>query len=134
MNAANSTDVDFLLQNAPSAKVTSYDELSKLKETMAKLTQLQNGMKTMLKGLRKMKRKRDNDDEGEIGEDRLNIDLRLMASSAKYSLFLLDWLVELANVESMTLSSPTLQVLFLVPNLLKVELPSLCNLKLIKVV
>jgi hypothetical protein len=43
----------------------------------------------------------------------VDIDLRLMACSAKYSLFLLDWLVELANVESMTLSSPTLQVLLM---------------------
>ncbi|KAK2386206.1 hypothetical protein QL285_060125 [Trifolium repens] len=57
-----------------------------------------------------------------------------MASSAKYSLFLLDLLVELANVESLTISSPTLQVLFLVPNLLKVELPSLSNMKLLKVI
>ncbi|WJX36784.1 hypothetical protein P8452_24624 [Trifolium repens] len=60
--------MDFLLQNAPSAKVTSYDGLSKLKEAMAKLTQLHNGMKIC----ERMKRKRDHDDEGEIGEDRLN--------------------------------------------------------------
>jgi hypothetical protein len=41
----------------------------------------------------------------------VDIDVRFMANSAEYSLFLLEWLVELANVESMTLSSPTLQVL-----------------------
>ncbi|RHN76403.1 hypothetical protein MtrunA17_Chr2g0331731 [Medicago truncatula] len=46
---------------------------------------------------------------------------------------LLNWLVELANVESLTLSSYTLKVLSLVRGLLKVELPSLCNLKSLKI-
>ncbi|GAU38280.1 hypothetical protein TSUD_119610 [Trifolium subterraneum] len=54
----------------------------------------------------------------------VDIDVRLMACSAKYSKFLLDWLVDLANVETLTLSSPTLQV----------ELPSLSNMKSLKVI
>ncbi|PNY10409.1 F-box/LRR-repeat protein [Trifolium pratense] len=54
----------------------------------------------------------------------VDIDVKLMASSKTYSKFLLDWLVELANVESLTLSSPTLQV----------QLRSLSNMKSLKVI
>ncbi|XP_058747132.1 F-box/LRR-repeat protein At4g14096-like [Vicia villosa] len=63
----------------------------------------------------------------------IDIDLRLMSDSAEYSLFLLNFLVELVSVKSMTVSSQTLQVLSLVPGLFKVDLPSLCNLKSLKV-
>jgi hypothetical protein len=41
----------------------------------------------------------------------VDIDVKLMACSAKYSSFLLNWLIELTNIKSLTLSSPTLQVL-----------------------
>ncbi|RHN56277.1 putative F-box domain, leucine-rich repeat domain, L domain-containing protein [Medicago truncatula] len=63
----------------------------------------------------------------------VDIDVNLMASSAEYSSFLLNWLIQLTNIKSLTLSSPTLQVLFLVSDLLKVELSSLSNLKSLKV-
>ncbi|CAJ2678318.1 unnamed protein product [Trifolium pratense] len=46
---------------------------------------------------------------------------------------LLSWLQDLVNVKSMTLSSTTLQVLFLVPDLSEVRLPSLHNLKSMKI-
>ncbi|XP_058725661.1 F-box/FBD/LRR-repeat protein At1g16930-like [Vicia villosa] len=42
---------------------------------------------------------------------------------------LLSWLLKLANIKILTVSSNTLQVLSLVPDLLKVKLHSLCNLK-----
>ncbi|CAK8565174.1 unnamed protein product [Lathyrus sativus] len=48
--------------------------------------------------------------------------------SEETSLVLLDWLFELANMESLIISSTALEVLSLVPNL-SFELPSLCNLK-----
>ncbi|XP_058783762.1 uncharacterized protein LOC131658493 [Vicia villosa] len=48
-------------------------------------------------------------------------------------LVLLNWLVELASIESLTITSTTLQALSLVPDLLKSEFSSLCNLKLLKV-
>ncbi|XP_058767550.1 F-box/LRR-repeat protein At4g14096-like [Vicia villosa] len=65
--------------------------------------------------------------------EHIDIDLSLMLDSAKYSIFLLNFLVELVNVKSITVSSLTLQVLSLVPDLFKVHLPSLCNLKSLKV-
>ncbi|XP_058745674.1 F-box/LRR-repeat protein At4g14096-like [Vicia villosa] len=65
--------------------------------------------------------------------EHIDIDVKLMANSEDYSLFLLNWLIALVNVKSMTVSSPTLQVLSLVPDLFKVDLPSLCNLKTLKV-
>ncbi|MCH88829.1 F-box/FBD/LRR-repeat protein [Trifolium medium] len=49
------------------------------------------------------------------------------------SLVLLEWLVELANTQSLSVNSTTLEVLSLVPDLLKTEPPSLCNLKSLKV-
>ncbi|GAU38250.1 hypothetical protein TSUD_119300 [Trifolium subterraneum] len=49
-------------------------------------------------------------------------------------LILLNWLVELANIESLTVSLNTLTVLSLVPDLLKVEFPSLYDLKSLKVI
>lgn len=44
-------------------------------------------------------------------------------------LILFDWLLNLANVKSLMVSSTTLRILSLVPDLLEVKLPSLCNLK-----
>jgi len=49
------------------------------------------------------------------------------------SSILLNWLVELANIESLTLSWYTLKVLHTVSLLLKVELLSICNLKSLKI-
>ncbi|KAI5410663.1 FBD-associated F-box protein At5g18780 [Lathyrus oleraceus] len=43
------------------------------------------------------------------------------------------WFLELTNIKSLTISTYTLQVLSLVPDLLKVEFPSLCNLKLLNI-
>ncbi|GAU10006.1 hypothetical protein TSUD_120050 [Trifolium subterraneum] len=48
-------------------------------------------------------------------------------------MLLLDLLVELANVESLTITHRTLKVLSLVPYLLEIEFPSLFNLKSLKV-
>ncbi|KAL1310200.1 hypothetical protein AAHE18_17G230900 [Arachis hypogaea] len=48
-------------------------------------------------------------------------------------LILFSWLLELANVKSLTVSASTLQVLFLIPNLLKIKLPCLGKLKSLKV-
>ncbi|XP_058762696.1 F-box/FBD/LRR-repeat protein At3g26920-like [Vicia villosa] len=62
----------------------------------------------------------------------IDIDLTLMLNSTKCSLFLLNCLVELVNVKSITVSSPTLQVLSLV-DLFKIHLPSLCKMKSLKV-
>ncbi|KAK2388321.1 hypothetical protein QL285_062013 [Trifolium repens] len=53
--------------------------------------------------------------------------------SADTPMVLFNWLIELANIKSLTLSSSTLEVLNLVPDLLKVEFRSLYNLKLLKV-
>ncbi|GAU38279.1 hypothetical protein TSUD_119600 [Trifolium subterraneum] len=50
------------------------------------------------------------------------------------SLVLLNWLIELANTVSLTVSISTLKVLSLVPDLLKIELPSLYSLKSLKVI
>ncbi|XP_058784678.1 F-box/FBD/LRR-repeat protein At1g16930-like [Vicia villosa] len=63
---------------------------------------------------------------------RVSIDIIEFWKSSETSLILLDWLSELANMESLIISSTALKVLSLVPNLL-VELPSLCNLKSLKV-
>ncbi|XP_058784160.1 putative F-box/FBD/LRR-repeat protein At1g78760 [Vicia villosa] len=51
----------------------------------------------------------------------------------RYPLVLLDWLVELALTESLTVNSTTLKVLCLTPNLWKVDFPYLCNLKSLKI-
>ncbi|CAK8568163.1 unnamed protein product [Lathyrus sativus] len=49
-------------------------------------------------------------------------------------LFLFNWLLEFVNIESLTVSAATLQVLSLIPNLLKMDFPSLVNLKSLKVI
>ncbi|XP_003598684.3 F-box/LRR-repeat protein At4g14096 [Medicago truncatula] len=46
---------------------------------------------------------------------------------------LFSWLLELANIKSLTVSSNTLQVLSFVPDLIKVKLNSLCNLESLQV-
>ncbi|XP_024640463.1 putative F-box/FBD/LRR-repeat protein At1g78760 [Medicago truncatula] len=48
-------------------------------------------------------------------------------------LFLLNWLQELPDIKSLTVTSTTLQVLYLIPDLLKTDLPSLGNLKSLRV-
>ncbi|CAK8564907.1 unnamed protein product [Lathyrus sativus] len=48
-------------------------------------------------------------------------------------LFLLKWLSEFANIKSLTVTASTLQLLSLIPSLLKFEIPSLGKLKLLKV-
>ncbi|XP_058751045.1 F-box/LRR-repeat protein At3g26922-like [Vicia villosa] len=49
------------------------------------------------------------------------------------SFVLLNWLVELANIKSLTLTSSTLKVLSHAPDLLKSEFSSLCNMESLKV-
>ncbi|TKY74422.1 putative F-box/FBD/LRR-repeat protein [Spatholobus suberectus] len=65
--------------------------------------------------------------------ERVNIDAETWSTSLESPLILLNWLLELANVKSLTVSASTLQVLFLIPGLLKIKLPCLGNLKLLKV-
>ncbi|KEH39213.1 putative F-box domain, leucine-rich repeat domain, L domain-containing protein [Medicago truncatula] len=65
----------------------------------------------------------------------VSVDLRcrLISESRESSSFLLNWLVELANIESLTFYSNTLEVLSLFPDLLKAELHPLYNLKSLKI-
>lgn len=63
----------------------------------------------------------------------VNIEVRMWTDFADASLVLLNWLAELANIKSLTLNHTALKVLSLVPDLLKVEFHSLCNLKSLKV-
>ncbi|RHN64601.1 putative leucine-rich repeat domain, L domain-containing protein [Medicago truncatula] len=65
----------------------------------------------------------------------VSIDLRcyLNLESRETSSILLNWLVELANIESLSFCSNTIKVLSLVPDLLKVEFHSLCTLKSLKI-
>ncbi|XP_058784669.1 F-box/FBD/LRR-repeat protein At1g16930-like [Vicia villosa] len=62
----------------------------------------------------------------------VSIDIIQFCISKGASLVLIKWLNELANMESLTISSTALKVLSLVPNL-SVELRSLCNLKSLRV-
>ncbi|MED6132579.1 hypothetical protein PIB30_020225 [Stylosanthes scabra] len=55
----------------------------------------------------------------------VDIDAEIRSNSLESSLILFSWLLELANVKSLTVSASTLQVLFLIPNLLEVKLPCL---------
>ncbi|KAI5386271.1 hypothetical protein KIW84_072712 [Lathyrus oleraceus] len=59
----------------------------------------------------------------------VNINAPQNSYSMKHPFVLLGWLQDLANVESLKVTSITLQILSLVPNLLDVKLASLCNLK-----
>ncbi|KEH25353.1 F-box/RNI/FBD-like domain protein [Medicago truncatula] len=62
----------------------------------------------------------------------IDIDDRSLKKSAQTSLILHNWLVELANIESLTICSHTLEILYYVRDKLKVEF-LLCNLKSLKV-
>ncbi|XP_058767186.1 F-box/FBD/LRR-repeat protein At1g16930-like [Vicia villosa] len=62
----------------------------------------------------------------------VSIDIIQFCISKGASLVLIKWLNELANMESLTISSTALKVLSLVPNL-SVELRSLCNLKSLRI-
>ncbi|KAK7351215.1 hypothetical protein VNO77_10506 [Canavalia gladiata] len=63
----------------------------------------------------------------------VNIDAEIWSTSLESPLILLSWLLELANIKALTVSASTLQVLFLIPDLLKIKLPCLGNLKSLKV-
>ncbi|KAK2437202.1 hypothetical protein QL285_022122 [Trifolium repens] len=54
-------------------------------------------------------------------------------ASVEHGLVIFNWLLDFANVESLTVTSTTLQILSLVSDLLEVKLPSLCNLKSLEV-
>ncbi|CAJ2639018.1 unnamed protein product [Trifolium pratense] len=62
-----------------------------------------------------------------------HVTIYVVSISAKTPLVLLNWLVELANIESLTVSPGTLKVLSFVPDLLEIEFPSLCHLKSLNV-
>ncbi|XP_057449122.1 F-box protein At4g22280-like [Lotus japonicus] len=63
----------------------------------------------------------------------LSIDVDMRAYAPEPPLILLSWLEELTNIKSLTVSTSTLQVLFLIPNLVKRKLAFLCHLKSLKV-
>ncbi|XP_045824242.1 F-box/FBD/LRR-repeat protein At5g53840-like [Trifolium pratense] len=63
----------------------------------------------------------------------LNIHLPYCWNLRENSLILLNWLVQLANIESLIISSKTLKVLSYYPDLLKVKFDSFCNLKTLKI-
>ncbi|XP_057444545.1 putative F-box/FBD/LRR-repeat protein At1g78760 [Lotus japonicus] len=64
-------------------------------------------------------------------------ELSIHADMSYYSpdppLVVLSWLEELTNIKSLTVSTDTLQVLFLIPDLVNRKLPFLSNLKSLKV-
>ncbi|XP_045822817.1 putative F-box/FBD/LRR-repeat protein At1g78760 [Trifolium pratense] len=62
----------------------------------------------------------------------VNINVKSFANCTEVSLALLSWLVELANIKSLIITSSTLKVLSWLPELLEFEFRSLCNLKLLK--
>ncbi|CAI8618049.1 unnamed protein product [Vicia faba] len=63
----------------------------------------------------------------------VNIDSQNILAWSGDALILFSWLLDLSNVESLTVTSTILQILSLIPDLLKVKLPSLCNLKSLEV-
>ncbi|XP_057425510.1 F-box protein At4g22280-like isoform X1 [Lotus japonicus] len=63
----------------------------------------------------------------------VNIDADILLSSPDPPLILLSWLQDFVNITSLTVTTNTLQVLFLVPDILKIKLPSLANLKRLKI-
>ncbi|XP_061371774.1 FBD-associated F-box protein At5g18780-like [Gastrolobium bilobum] len=65
--------------------------------------------------------------------EQVNIDAEIWSTSMESPLILFSWLLELANIKSLTVSASTLQVLYLIPELLKIKLPGLGNLKSLKV-
>ncbi|CAL5213525.1 unnamed protein product [Lathyrus oleraceus] len=63
----------------------------------------------------------------------VNIDAEMLANYSEPPAILLSWLQEFANIKSLTVSASTLQVLSLIPNLLKLKISSLHSLKSVKV-
>ncbi|XP_039683644.1 uncharacterized protein [Medicago truncatula] len=57
------------------------------------------------------------------------IDVSMLVNDADTPLILPSWLLELANIKWLTITSRTLEVLTLIPDLFKVEFHSLCKLK-----
>ncbi|XP_058751046.1 F-box/LRR-repeat protein At3g26922-like [Vicia villosa] len=64
---------------------------------------------------------------------RVSIDVKYWIYEANTPLVLLNWLDELANIKSLTLTSSTLKVLSHAPRLLKSEFSSLCNMESLNV-
>lgn len=65
--------------------------------------------------------------------ERVCIDAEIWSTSLESPLILLSWLLELANIKALTVSASTLQVLFLIPGLLKIKLPCLGHLESLRV-
>ncbi|KAK2437050.1 F-box/LRR-repeat protein [Trifolium repens] len=59
----------------------------------------------------------------------VNISAEMITRWDEAPMILLSWLLDLANVKSLTVTSTTLWILSLAPDLLEVKLPSLCILK-----
>ncbi|CAI8615831.1 unnamed protein product [Vicia faba] len=64
---------------------------------------------------------------------KVNIKSRRFSASMEDALILFSWLLNFANIESLTVTSTVLQILSLVPDLFEVKLPSLHKLKSLKV-
>ncbi|GAU23643.1 hypothetical protein TSUD_304180 [Trifolium subterraneum] len=64
----------------------------------------------------------------------VDIDADMSSYPDEPPLFLFSWLLEFGNIQSLTVSAATLQVLYLLPNLLEMKLPSLGNLKSLRVI
>ncbi|CAJ2641164.1 unnamed protein product [Trifolium pratense] len=64
----------------------------------------------------------------------VDIDADISSCPGDPPLFLFSWLLEFANIKSLTVSAATLQVLSLLPNLLNIKLPSLVNLKSLRII
>ncbi|KAI5410674.1 hypothetical protein KIW84_055986 [Lathyrus oleraceus] len=63
----------------------------------------------------------------------VNIDVQIRLSLENYPLILLNWLTELALIESLTVSSSTLEILYLVPDLWNIDFYYLRKLKSLKI-
>nr|XP_004504894.1 FBD-associated F-box protein At1g60410-like [Cicer arietinum] len=63
----------------------------------------------------------------------VNIDAEMLANYTEPPMILLSWLIDLANIKSLTVSASTLQVLSLIPDFLKDKLSFLRSLKSLKV-
>ncbi|KAK7282259.1 hypothetical protein RIF29_10903 [Crotalaria pallida] len=63
----------------------------------------------------------------------VKVDASIHNISSEQASIVLNWLRELANVQSLTVTANTLQILFLIPDLLNIKLSSLVNLKSLKV-
>ncbi|XP_057440206.1 uncharacterized protein LOC130732107 [Lotus japonicus] len=63
----------------------------------------------------------------------MDIDLNWTMDKPEFPLILLSWLQNLVDMTSLSVTTNTLQVLFLVPDFLKIKLPTLANLKIFKI-